>query len=189
MATGKSIKLFVFIRNYLSAIGVRRPKPKQFNSHFFNSTNWIFILNGTPMLISSLAFFAYRAKTVFDFGLSFYYSSCLICGGIFYIIQIWEIENVSKFIKNCEAFIEQRKDKQLMNHPLIHTDRFDFTGLRSSTVYRMLNDKIKTICEWFFVILLGELVFSSICVFIYSAVNYFVFNSGKESFLLCNPNV
>lgn len=90
--------------------------PKQIDGHFFNSTNWIFILSGTPMLLSSLAFFVYQAKTAFDFGLSFYYSSCLIFGGIFYIIYIWKVENISKFIENCETFIEQRK---LNNYKII----------------------------------------------------------------------
>lgn len=109
MAGKDSIKLFQFIQNYLSAIGVHKPEPKQIDRPFFNSKNWIFISCVTPMLISSLAFFVYQAKTAFDFGLSFYYSSCLICGGIFYIIYVWKIENVSEFIENCETFVEQSK--------------------------------------------------------------------------------
>lgn len=116
MAVRQSIELFQFIQNFFCAIGIHRPEPKQIDGHFFNSTNWIFILSGTPMLLSSLAFFVYQAKTAFDFGLSFYYSSCLIFGGIFYIIYIWKVENISKFIENCETFIEQRK---LNNYKII----------------------------------------------------------------------
>lgn len=199
MAARDSIELFQFIQNYLRAIGVHRPEPKQNDPHFFNSKNWIFILSGVPMLISSLAFFVYQAETAFDYGLTFYYSSCLVFGAIFYINYIWKVENISKFIENCETFIEQSKlnnykhfDEGSMHSMelIVNIENIFLTiGLRSSIVYKKLNEKIKNIFVCFFIILLGELVISSISVLIYSVVSYFILNSGSESFLLCDPNV
>lgn len=109
MADGNTIKLFQFIQKYYRAIGIHKPEPSQSDRHFLNSTNYIFILSSAPMLISSLAFLLYQAKTTYDFGLSIYYLSCLIFSGIYYIIYIRQIKNISKYIENCEMFIEQSK--------------------------------------------------------------------------------
>lgn len=67
------------------------------------------------MVISSLAFLVYHAKTTYDFGLSFLYSSALSAGGIFYVMFTWQIENTLKFIAHCDTFIEQSKWQKL-NH-------------------------------------------------------------------------
>lgn len=109
MADDNSIKLFQFIRKYYRAIGIYKSEPSQIDRHFFNSTNWIFILSATPMLISSIAFLSYQAKTTYDFGLSIFYLSCITFSGIYYVVYIWQIENTLTFFENCETIIKQSK--------------------------------------------------------------------------------
>lgn len=104
-----SIKLFQFIQKYFRAIGVRGTETNQINRSFFNLKNLIFISSAAPMLISTSTFLLYEAETTYDFGLSTYYLICLIFTGIYYIIYIWQIGNIFKFIENCETFVGQSK--------------------------------------------------------------------------------
>lgn len=109
MASGDSIELFQFIKKYYDAIGINKPESNHLDWHFFNSTNWILILSAISMLISSIAFLLFQAKTTYDFGWSFLYSLCLFFGGIFYVIFSFQIKNISIFIKSCEIFIQNSK--------------------------------------------------------------------------------
>lgn len=113
MAGDGSIKFFRFLQKFYGVIGIHRAKANQLDRHFVNSKNCIFIASAASMLISSLAFLAYQAENTFDFGLSFLYSSALTAGGILYAIFTWKIENVFRFIANCDAFIEQSKCNNL----------------------------------------------------------------------------
>lgn len=109
MAGGDSIKLFQFIQKYYRAIGIHKPESNQVDRQSFNSINWFFFLNVIPMLIATTAFFLYKAESMFEYGLSVYYVFSLTFGEIFYVLPIWQTENLSKFIENCERFIEKSK--------------------------------------------------------------------------------
>lgn len=107
MTAGNSIKLFQFVQKYYRAIGIHPPESNKNDRQMLNSKNWLFILCAAPMLISTTAFLLYQAKTMFDIGLSIYYSTCLIFGVVSYLIIIRQMKMLCDLIENCETFFEK----------------------------------------------------------------------------------
>lgn len=106
---GRSIKLFQYIQKHYRAIGIHPNESNQIKRHFFNKKNWILVIGLVQLIVPTLAFLLFDVESMLDFGLSVYFllgfSFCLI----YYIICIWQVENISRFIENCEIFIEQSK--------------------------------------------------------------------------------
>lgn len=108
---GHSIKLFQFIQKYYREIGIHPRVPHQINWRLFNAKNWMLLICLIQLIIPTMAFLFFEANSTLDCGLSTYFLLGLSAGGIFYVIYIWQIDNISKFIENCETFIKQSKLK------------------------------------------------------------------------------
>lgn len=101
----RSVKFFLFIQKYYNAVGIHSPQTNQTRCSF-NRKNVIFCVCMMQLMLSITAFLLFKAKTVLDFGPSIFFLLCLILGITSYLIPIWQMGNLSKFIENCEAFIE-----------------------------------------------------------------------------------
>lgn len=97
---GHPVKLFLFIQNFCRAIGIHLP---------YSRKNVIFLICLAQSVLSTLAFLLSEAKSVVDFGTALFFLSTLVLAMALYLILIWKMENISKFIENCEAFIETSK--------------------------------------------------------------------------------
>lgn len=113
-----SIKLFQFIQK----IGIYSPA-SNLNRHALNSKNWTFLMSYILFTLSSGAFIFFEAKTVLDYGMSFFAST----GGIFlmsiHLIVARQMQSTLIFIESCERFIEKNKFHNKLN------DKFHYTLL------------------------------------------------------------
>lgn len=108
MAEGNSIKLFRFNQKYCQAIGIKLPQMKQ-NRHKFNAVNWSFVICATEFAMTLLGFLAYDASSMAEYSANFYTLICIINAIFDYLILVWKLEDVLKYIDNCEKFIEESK--------------------------------------------------------------------------------
>ena len=105
-----SIKLFQFVQKCHQTLGIlpRQPNPKQkqLSSH---SIQAIFLTCLAQYIFTTAAFLLFKAKSMFDYGFSFFILIGLANCIAIYLIFIWQSENTLKFIENCEGFIEKSK--------------------------------------------------------------------------------
>lgn len=106
---GRSIKLFQFMQKHYRAIGIQPHELNQIDHSFFNTKNWILFICLIQLVVPTLAFVLFKVTSMLDFGLSMCFLLGLSVCGVYYIIYIWQIDNISKFIENCELFIKQSK--------------------------------------------------------------------------------
>lgn len=103
-----SVKYFQFVQKFHQIIGVY---PSQSNQKHC-SINWIqviFLINSALFLFTTAAFILIEAKSMFDYGFTFYAFSCMINVIVIYLTFIRQSENTLKYIENCEQFIEKSK--------------------------------------------------------------------------------
>lgn len=102
------IKLFQSVQKYNHTMGIRPHRPNQ--RWPLNITmNLIFLIGFAQMAVEAAAFLIYREKSTFEFGGSFYAVVTEACTSTFYLVQMWQITNISKLIKHFEEFIEKSK--------------------------------------------------------------------------------
>lgn len=115
-----SVKLFHFNQQCYQITGYYPSQSKQ----RYLSTNWtraIFVTCYLQTTISTAAFFAFVATSMFEYGLSFVMVVCVIMTCALYLIFIWKSENIMQFIEKCEGLIEKSKYKSV---------QFDFLDQR-----------------------------------------------------------
>lgn len=108
MAESKSIKLFSFNRNHLRLIGIH-PDRFDLDGSTFHIRNWIFIINCLAFSLPPAAFFSFEAKSMLEYGFSFFTASVgffMIC---IYVAMVGQMKNTLTFIENCEGFIGKSK--------------------------------------------------------------------------------
>lgn len=79
------------------------------NHYTLNSINVIFIIGFAEYTTASVAFLVYDAKSMGEYGIVFFTLLAVIEATVGYFITIWELEDILKFIENCEKFIEKRE--------------------------------------------------------------------------------
>lgn len=107
MMTG-SIKLFKFFREFHYGIGLI---PSQANQKQY-PINWRYIGFLSFLVHQTLdtyAFLVFEAKSMFEFGFSFYVSLVFTNAVIITILFDWQNEKVFEFIRTCERFVEKSK--------------------------------------------------------------------------------
>lgn len=100
------IKLFQFFQNCQQTIGIDQFEQDQ-KKRSINSTRMIFLISFAQLMLTMIAFLAFEAESIIDYGFTFWAITCLINGCGNYSIFIWQSENTLKFIEDCEAFIEK----------------------------------------------------------------------------------
>lgn len=100
------IKLFQFFQNCQQTIGIDQFEQDQ-KKRSINSTRMIFLISFAQLMLTMIAFLAFEAESIIDYGFTFWAITCLNNGCGNYSIFIWQSENTLKFIEDCEAFIEK----------------------------------------------------------------------------------
>ena len=59
--------------------------------------------------VTTVAFFSFDAKILLEYAIAFFTFSITAAAMCFFSIKVWQIENILKFIENCEGFIEKSK--------------------------------------------------------------------------------
>lgn len=103
---GHSVKLLLFIRKYYGAIGIRSLRSSR-NRSTLNWKNLILFVCYVQGIISKGAFLVFEANSVSDLGMAVFFWSAMFLGLGLYLIPMWEMENITKFIESSEAFIEK----------------------------------------------------------------------------------
>lgn len=102
-----SIKLFPFNRQFYDLLGIHVRSEKQ--GPFLTLRNKIILFFFTVHFVPFAAFFAYDAKSMLDYGFSFFSASLALFGMFIYIATLTDAKNTWLLIENCERFIEKSK--------------------------------------------------------------------------------
>lgn len=102
MAT--SIKLFQFNQKYGRIIGM---ESSQLNSagSTISVKNVLFFVSEAQFIVALSAFMVFEAKSMLDFGTTFFATSSTVLGVFLCLIYVLQMKNYSAFIGNCERFI------------------------------------------------------------------------------------
>lgn len=109
MAVAKTskIKLFQSIQKFLNIQGIYPLQSNQ--STPYNGKNLFFLFCYVQMFISATAFCLFKAKSMYEFGLTFYASLTELQTIVYFTIILWKVDKVLKLIGNLENFIEKSK--------------------------------------------------------------------------------
>lgn len=108
MTGGNSIRLFQRMQQYCQTIGIPMLHTNQ-NRHSLNTKNFIFAICLAQGAMASAAFLVSDAKSMSEYGATFFSLICVIKATLDYFILNWKLDDVLKFIKTCERFIEKSK--------------------------------------------------------------------------------
>lgn len=107
---GGSIKLFAFYKKYNQVIGTdSSPPPNQNHQHqTLDAAKPIIVaICLGQFFISTAAFVLFEAKTIYDYGITFFAILSMILTIFTYLIPFVQMRRILKFIENCEKFIEK----------------------------------------------------------------------------------
>lgn len=108
MAGRKSIKLFQFHQKVCQTIGIYTTGLNE-KRYQLISIRLICVISLIQLAMATAAFLSYDAKSMGEFGIGFYALITTIHGMIAYMIVISKMDDVLKYVKNCEEFIEKSK--------------------------------------------------------------------------------
>lgn len=84
--------------------------PVKFNEIYsINPRNLFFTLSLTLTFISTVAYFLFQANSILDYGNSFYGSTSDLYTLTDFLVAVWKMPTILKFIELCEKFIENSK--------------------------------------------------------------------------------
>lgn len=92
----KNVKLFRFLRQYYLAIGIH-PAGSNHNCRF-DSKCWLQLLALTQFSITSTAVVFIDAEPIIEVGEGFYVASTVLGTIIFFLLQMWKIDDIEGFI-------------------------------------------------------------------------------------------
>lgn len=101
--------LFQSLKKLYQTIGVYSPLSNQIYS--INSNFLFFSLSIASNFCSMFAYFLFKAKSVEDYGNSFYGSTAALSSLADVVINFRQIPTALQMFKNCEQFIEKSKKK------------------------------------------------------------------------------
>lgn len=100
------IKLFQSVQKCNRSMGIY-PHPSKSNRKWtFNAINLIFLIGFAQMTITSAAFSFFQAESTIEYGGCFYIAITETGSTSYYLIQMWQINNLLKLIEQFEDFIE-----------------------------------------------------------------------------------
>lgn len=71
--------------------------------------NVLFFVSEAQFIVALSAFMAFEAKSMLDFGTTFFATSSTVLGVFLCLIYVLQMKNYSAFIGNCERFIGKRE--------------------------------------------------------------------------------
>lgn len=106
MTGGGTIELFSFIQKVYQDIGIFPPKSNQSPKSHINLKNW-FILFCLVQFFISTAAFLFHANSMIEYGMVFFACTTTVLSITVYLIIVWQMKNILKYIENCERFVEK----------------------------------------------------------------------------------
>lgn len=106
-AMAGSIQLFQSIQKYFQTIGICPSDSSKLDS--FNWRIFLALFCYAQQIASASVFFICQAKSVLDYGCSFYTSISMTYCVYYFVILIRQKPQILELIESCEAFIEHRK--------------------------------------------------------------------------------
>lgn len=103
-----SIRLFSFNRKYFDAIGIYLLQTNG-TGPSFNSKNRVLLISFVLLALPSGAFFIFDAKSMLEYGISFFGASATLFMMSVYLMMIAQMENVRLFLESCERFMGNSK--------------------------------------------------------------------------------
>lgn len=102
-----SIKLFQFLLGLYQMLGIY---PPQGNEKFrFNKINLLVLFCYAQLCIPMVAFFILKAKSMQEYGATFFAFLTLLVTTIDFLILMWKMPNILNSIRDFEEFIEKSK--------------------------------------------------------------------------------
>lgn len=110
LVSPRNNKILLPRNSFYSRNSIYPPQPSQ-NHTSFNLRNWIFVVCWTQYFVSLVSFLLYEAKSMFDYGITFYMLFYMIFAMGAYLIPTWQLKRTTELNECCERFIESRKFK------------------------------------------------------------------------------
>lgn len=115
-----SIKLFQFSQKYCETFGIQLPVKSNEKRCIFKAIRWILDIFLLIFWVTSLAFMVYDAKSMVEYGMTLFTMITITLALVIYLITIWQIEEILKFVETCESFINKRKSKKKKYSIMLH---------------------------------------------------------------------
>lgn len=113
-----SIKLFQVLQKFHRFMGIHQSEPSEKQ----RLINWRYVITLAALvglMISSVMFIVFEAKSSFDYGFASFMVICVIVNIAHFLVLIWQSKNTFKFIESLEQFIEKRK--YIFEHQFLQT--------------------------------------------------------------------
>lgn len=186
VAMASSIQLFRFVQKCHQIVGIYPSHPNQRRCSI-NPRNTIFLIASIQYAITTIAFFAFEANSMFDYGFGFFLLICILNITVNYLTFIWQLENMLDFIEMCEEFIEKSK----YHLEIVCIESYHafsrLTGTQSAADYKELCGKMELFNKVLCVVISSSIVFCMVTPLPYSFVRYYMYDMGEKSFYLFAP--
>lgn len=200
-----AMELYQSIRKYYFWIGINPPK---LNQIYLYDLIKIFIFSSlTIAFVLVTGFFLFEAKSIVEYGLSFYISSSVLFVLLNLALTYFEMPNTLKLIERFEHFIELSKwaiNLKFTWSYIISTKKFVFSQMKTNSsswnisigasnaisrcLYNELNVKIEHTSHLiYFGIVVLTFIGCMIPALLITMVNYFIFDLEEASFYLPFP--
>lgn len=190
------IKLFQSVQKYHRTMGIYQLQPNQ-RWLTFNSRNLLFLVSFIQMLVTTIGFSIFHAKTTIEYGACYYAYISEIGSTTYFLLQMCQITNFSKLIEHFEEFIEESKYALpcmsfvisiFFSSKTSNKLFLSFVGVDARTMYNKLNKKIELASHIIHLCLVWVST-SGVVVppLIITIVNYVIYGLGDESFYLAFP--
>lgn len=78
-------------------------------SRSFFARRTLFLIGEAVLMVPSCAYLLFEAKSMFAYGYGFFVVSCTFVSFAIYLIYVWQLENILKYIESCDEFIAKSK--------------------------------------------------------------------------------
>lgn len=103
-----SVKLFQFIYQTYQSLGIYPTQPSRSYCPF-NWKKWVIVISGVQYFVSALLFVLFEAKSMYEYGMTFYTLLWVVFATGTYIVPTWQMRHTMEFTECCERFIESSK--------------------------------------------------------------------------------
>lgn len=190
MAGGVKIQLFKLLQKICNDIGIFPPESDQ-KHNSINVKNCVFLFCLAQFYISSAAYLLYDTNTnsMTEYGMVFFICATVALAFILYLIFYWQMSDILNYIENCEGFIKKSESLIGLRSNLHRIFHFIFyvVGTHLTVVYKNTNETIENITEFFAYALVVSIAIFLLLPLFYTIINYYILDSGKESFFLVFP--
>lgn len=187
--SARTMKFLQTVRKYFQLLGIHPPPDNRTSP--FNSKNAFVLCTLVLGLTTASIFGISEAKSVTDYGLSFFSFATHLSLSIHFAAAVWRITSISKLIDDIEELIERSKFKFVnKNSKIIFVkENVNVPGshISSKLIYKNVIDKIEAISAIYFGMMKFTVPAMMLPLITLTLVNYFIFDLKEESYILPFP--